>query len=346
MARFQRAGRGQSLADDRRRQPAAPRAGSRGTGPQRPCPSASSRPSSWSWSGSRSPRSCGRRRARGRSRSGTRSSSPEAVAALKLTLGASLGVSLLNAVLGTITAWVLVRDDFRGKIARQRDHRPPVRPADDRRRADAARALRPDVAGRHRRGVHADGDRPRADVRDAAVRRANGAAGAPGARPRARGGRAVARRVAGDDVPAHRLPEHPSRDPLRRRARVREGRRRVRLARDHHRATSRSRPRSRPSTSSAGSRAATRLGAAAVAVVLLAISFLDAPLDRRDPSLRDEARPMRRLALAARSAVVALAYLAVILVGPLAIVFWRTFEDGFAPPGTRSRRRRRSTRSS
>jgi sulfate/thiosulfate transport system permease protein len=42
-------------------------------------------------------------------------SSPDAVAALKLTLGASLAVSLLNAVLGTITAWVLVRDDFRGK---------------------------------------------------------------------------------------------------------------------------------------------------------------------------------------------------------------------------------------
>ena len=42
-------------------------------------------------------------------------SSPEAVAALKLTLVASFAVSLLNAVLGTITAWVLVRDDFRGK---------------------------------------------------------------------------------------------------------------------------------------------------------------------------------------------------------------------------------------
>jgi sulfate transport system permease protein len=42
-------------------------------------------------------------------------SSPEAVAALKLTLGASLAVALLNAVLGTITAWVLARDDFRGK---------------------------------------------------------------------------------------------------------------------------------------------------------------------------------------------------------------------------------------
>ncbi len=41
--------------------------------------------------------------------------SPDAVAALKITLAASLAVSLLNAVLGTITAWVLVRDDFRGK---------------------------------------------------------------------------------------------------------------------------------------------------------------------------------------------------------------------------------------
>ncbi len=42
-------------------------------------------------------------------------SSPEAVSALKITLVASFAVSILNAVLGTITAWVLVRDDFRGK---------------------------------------------------------------------------------------------------------------------------------------------------------------------------------------------------------------------------------------
>ena len=42
---------------------------------------------------------------------------PQAIAALKLTLGAAAIVSLLNAVLGTITAWVLVRDDFRGKSA-------------------------------------------------------------------------------------------------------------------------------------------------------------------------------------------------------------------------------------
>lgn len=42
-------------------------------------------------------------------------SSPESVAALKLTLVASLAVALVNALLGTVTAWVLVRDDFRGK---------------------------------------------------------------------------------------------------------------------------------------------------------------------------------------------------------------------------------------
>jgi sulfate transport system permease protein len=40
---------------------------------------------------------------------------PEAIAALKLSLGAAVAVSAVNAVLGTVTAWVLVRDDFRGK---------------------------------------------------------------------------------------------------------------------------------------------------------------------------------------------------------------------------------------
>jgi sulfate transport system permease protein len=42
-------------------------------------------------------------------------SSPDAVAALKLTLGASIAAALVNAVTGTLIAWVLVRDDFRGK---------------------------------------------------------------------------------------------------------------------------------------------------------------------------------------------------------------------------------------
>jgi sulfate transport system permease protein len=42
-------------------------------------------------------------------------SSPEAVAAIKLTVAASAIVVVINAVFGTIIAWVLVRDDFPGK---------------------------------------------------------------------------------------------------------------------------------------------------------------------------------------------------------------------------------------
>jgi sulfate transport system permease protein len=40
---------------------------------------------------------------------------PEAAAALRLTVGAALVVSLINVVFGTLVAWVLVRDDFLGK---------------------------------------------------------------------------------------------------------------------------------------------------------------------------------------------------------------------------------------
>ena len=42
-------------------------------------------------------------------------SSPQAVAALKLTVIASLVVVLVNAIFGTLIAWVLVRDEFPGK---------------------------------------------------------------------------------------------------------------------------------------------------------------------------------------------------------------------------------------
>ena len=40
---------------------------------------------------------------------------PEAAAALRLTIGAGLVVAAINVVFGTLIAWVLVRDDFRGK---------------------------------------------------------------------------------------------------------------------------------------------------------------------------------------------------------------------------------------
>jgi sulfate transport system permease protein len=42
-------------------------------------------------------------------------SSRQAVNALKLTVGASLIVTLINVVMGLLIAWVLVRDEFRGK---------------------------------------------------------------------------------------------------------------------------------------------------------------------------------------------------------------------------------------
>ena len=42
-------------------------------------------------------------------------SQPQAVAALKLTVICSLIVVLINAVMGTLIAWVLVRDEFPGK---------------------------------------------------------------------------------------------------------------------------------------------------------------------------------------------------------------------------------------
>ena len=40
---------------------------------------------------------------------------PQAVAAIRLTVVCALLVAVVNAVLGTLIAWVLVRDDFRGK---------------------------------------------------------------------------------------------------------------------------------------------------------------------------------------------------------------------------------------
>ncbi|WP_406830105.1 sulfate ABC transporter permease subunit CysT [Pedococcus sp. KACC 23699] len=40
---------------------------------------------------------------------------PVALASLRVTVGVSVVVALVNAVMGTLIAWVLVRDDFRGK---------------------------------------------------------------------------------------------------------------------------------------------------------------------------------------------------------------------------------------
>ena len=73
-----------------------------------------------------------------------------------------------------------------------------------------------------------------------------------------------------------------------------------------------------------------RAGAAAVAVVLLAISFV-LLLASAASGASQRGTSVRRRSLR----VVALGYLLVILLGPLAMVFWRTFEKGSARPGRR-----------
>ena len=42
---------------------------------------------------------------------------PVALAALGTTIGVSAVVAVINVVIGTLIAWVLVRDDFRGKAS-------------------------------------------------------------------------------------------------------------------------------------------------------------------------------------------------------------------------------------
>ena len=78
----------------------------------------------------------------------------QAMTALKLTVGVSLVVVVINVVMGTIIAWVLVRDRFLGQDVRQLADRPALRPADDRRRRHAARALRARQPGRDQPRLH------------------------------------------------------------------------------------------------------------------------------------------------------------------------------------------------
>ena len=118
---------------------------------------------------------------------------------------ASLVAAAINAVAGTLIAWVLVRDAFPGKRVLNA-------------LIDLPFALPTIVAGlvllalygnaepgRHQRRLHAGRRRARAAVRDAAVRHPCRAARADRARPRDGGGRGVARRLA-----AHRVPRASS----------------------------------------------------------------------------------------------------------------------------------------
>ena len=121
-------------------------------------------------------------------------SNPEAVAALKLSVVVAVLAALVNAVFGTITAWVLVRDHFRGRsIVNSVIDLPFALPT-----IVAGLVLLalygPQLADRRPPRVHAVGDLHGAAVRHPAVRRPDGAAGAARARHRHGGGGALARR--------------------------------------------------------------------------------------------------------------------------------------------------------
>ena len=135
----------------------------------------------------------------------------------------SLIVTAINIVMGTLIAWVLVRDRFWGKAMLDVI-------------IDIPFALPTIVAGlvllalygheqpdRRRLGLHREGGAARAGLRDAAVHRPHRAAGARGARARRRGGRGVAGRQPVHDLP----PGHPAvpgaGDLRRRRAVLRPG---------------------------------------------------------------------------------------------------------------------------
>ena len=217
-------------------------------------------------------------------------SSPEAVAALKLTLATSIAVALINAVLGTITAWVLVRDSFRGKSLVNAI-------------IDLPFALPTIVAGLTLLALYGPQSPVGINVAftttsivlamlfvtlpfvvrtvqpvllelDQEMEQAAKSLGASNWQ--------TFRRVVFPNV----LPGNP----LRRRARVREGGRRVRLARDHH---------GQPPLQDAGlvglhlqpdreRRSRRRRGGRGRPARDLVRA---AALDRRDPALRDEARP-------------------------------------------------------
>ena len=193
-------------------------------------------------------------------------------------------------MLGTITAWVLVRDDFRGKSLVNAIIDLPFALPTIVAGLVAARALRAAVAGRHQRRVHAHGDLPRAAVRDAAVRRPDGAAGAARARrARWRRRRARSARASSRVFRADRAAEHPpgilSGVALAFARAVGEIGALVLISRQ----PARTRPRSPRSSSSTASRAATGRrgrgrGRAARDLVRAAAR------DRRAPAARHEAR--------------------------------------------------------
>ena len=142
----------------------------------------------------------------------------------------SLLVTVVNVVMGTVIAWVLVRDRFWGKRVLDVVIDIPFALPTIVAGLVLLVALRAREPARRRLANTANGGLPGAGVRDAAVHRAHGAAGARGARADVEEAAASLGAEPADDLP----PDHPAQpgpgDRGRRRAVVRPGDQRVRLA--------------------------------------------------------------------------------------------------------------------
>ena len=264
-------------------------------------------------------------------------------------------VVLINAVIGTLIAWVLVRDDFPGKAVVNGLIDLPFALPTIVAGPDAPVALRTAQPLRHQRRLRPARHHPRAAVRDAALRGALRPAGAAGARPRDGGGRRLARRVDAHGAAADHPAEPGARDP-RPAARWRSRAASASSGRScSSPATSRTRPRSRPSTSSARSRRTSPRRpprCAGVPARLLAgradrASTSSAAACRATRSQHDRGHPSppprrrapvpsdgpRRGPASCGCTVrgIALLYLLLLLVLPVAMVFLRTFEWGIDP---------------
>ncbi len=79
---------------------------------------------------------------------------PQALDALRTTFLCALAVTVINSVMGLAIAWVLVRDEFRGKAVLNAVIDLPFALPTRRRRPDAARPLRQRQPARHQHRLH------------------------------------------------------------------------------------------------------------------------------------------------------------------------------------------------
>ena len=161
---------------------------------------------------------------------------PIALAAVRLTIFAATVMTLINAVMGTLTAYMLVRYRFFGSRLLQQSDRSAVRHSHSGDGRDAGVALRPaadvgGVAGSARRASHLRpaGDSPGAALRHLSIRHPHSATGLDGDRPRAGGGRLDAGRVALDDIHQGHSADDYAGDHQRRAAQLRARPGRVRI---------------------------------------------------------------------------------------------------------------------